>query len=339
MINKMYAPKNLILTALTAALTVLCAPAFSAEPLLNDTDSKLAAIDGTLQSVNGELSEQRARIGALAAELAVSSDEAAKFRSRVLEELKALRRQNQSMIDSLFSVGLSAGSTDASRVLDGVKPLRNYDRQAPDGKLFFGEDEYVYVKEANATFDARIDTGAAVSSISARDITEFERGGKKWYRFRIEANGRVLPVEAPFVRYSDVRQSSKEEVTRRPVVSLNVKVGSYSAASEFTLTDRTRMQYVLLIGRTLIQDIAVVDVSRDHVQGRSDPEGLIILMRDDYEKALKEGRNPNAAYDERQRSRAGEQATPAESNDFVSTDPQSALPAVVHEKRKAERQQ
>lgn len=62
-----------------------------------------------------------------------------------------------------------------------VKPLRNYDLQTPDGKMILGGEEYVYVKEANATIAARIDTGASQSSISASNVTEFERNGKSGY--------------------------------------------------------------------------------------------------------------------------------------------------------------
>ncbi len=295
------------------------------------TSDRLIAIDGTLQSINEELSSQRAQIGALNAEVRILTDEDEAFRRSLLNEIKALRRQNQSLLDSLF-----AG--DGAPLSDGVStvtPLRNYDRQTPDGKMFFGEDEYIYVREANATIEARIDTGAAVSSISAADLTEFERNGRRWYRFFLRANDRELQLEAPFVRYSDIRQSSKETLTRRPVVSLNIKVGSYSTSSEFTLTDRTAMQYPLLIGRTLLQDIAVVDVSRRHIQERADPEGLLILNRDDYNALKKQGINPNADFDARQQNTEAQIAYPTEGRDTsLGTDPSQALPQVVENLKK-----
>lgn len=295
------------------------------------TSDKLIAIDGTLQSINEELSDQRARIGELSAEVRSQSEDDEAFRRSLLNEIKALRRQNQSLVDSLFA---GDGAPLAGGV-STVTPLRNYDMQTPDGKMFFGEDEYIYVREANATIEARIDTGAAVSSISADDITEFERAGRRWFRFFLRANDRELQLEAPFVRYSDIRQSSKETLTRRPVVSLNIKVGSYSTSSEFTLTDRGAMQYPLLIGRTLLQDIAVVDVSRRHIQERADPEGLLILNRDDYNELKKQGINPNAAFDERQQDAEAQIAYPAEgSSASLGTNPSQALPQVVENLKK-----
>ncbi len=286
---------------------------------------KFIAIDGTIQSINEELSSQRAQIGSLKADLKSISDEDVVFRRNVLTELKALRRQNQSLVDSLFT-----GQGDTKGAVSTVTPLRNYDMQTPDGKMFFGEAEYIYIKEANATFDARIDSGAAVSSILATDITEFERSGKKWYRFNLQANDRELQVEAQFVRYSDMIQSSTKKLVRRPVVSLNLKIGDFSTSSEFTLADRSHMQYPLLIGRNMLQDVAVVDVSRSHIQKRADPDGLIILSRDEYEKLKKDGINPNAAFDERQKNAAGQAAFPsADYGSNLGTDPRNALPQVV----------
>ena len=122
------------------------------------------------------------------------------------------------------------------------------------------------------------------------------------------------------------------------MVSLNVKIGDYSGASEFTLTDRSKMQYALLIGRTLIQDIAVVDVSRSHIQGKTSPDSLLILMRDDYEKAKKEGINPNEEYDRQAQSKAGMIASPTNLNATVGTDPKSSLPTVVYQKEQTLKQ-
>ena len=279
---------------------------------------------GQIQSINEELSGQRANLGRLQAELVGQREDNDAFRRSLLKELKALRRQNQSLVDSLYDQHLILTPDEATE----IKPLRNYDLQTPDGKMYLGEDEYIYIKEADATFDARIDTGAAVSSISAKNITEFERNGKRWYRFTIEANDQSFEVEAPYVRTSQIRQSSKNTLTERIVVSLNLKIGSFSTKSEFTLTDRTHMQYPLLIGRTLIQDIAVVDVARDHIQGRN-KDTYLILNKDDYEAAMKAGKDPNAEFKQKHASSAGQIAHPSRSYGAnLGTNSENALPVV-----------
>lgn len=293
------------------------------------TNEHLLQMQGQIQSINEELSSQRATLGRLSAELVAQRQENDEFRRNLLNELKALRRQNQSLLDNLYDNNLLLGSNDRSE----VKPLRNYDLQTPDGKIYLGEDEYIYIKEADATFDSRIDTGAAVSSISARNITEFERNGKRWYRFTIEANDHNIEVEAPFVRTSIIRQSSSQKSIERVVVALNIKVGDYSAQTEFTLTDRSHMQYPVLIGRTMIQDIAVVDVSRDHIQGRN-KDTFLVLNGDDYEKAMKEGNDPNAEYKAKRESMAGQVAFPSqEYGDNLGPNSENALPAVRNQRQ------
>ena len=75
-------------------------------------------------------------------------------------------------------------------------------------------------------------------------------------------------------RHVRVRQASAEDFDRRPVVRLSVRFGYLkkssdfvqSESTEFTLTDRSRMTYPLLLGRDFLKDIAVVDVARKYIQ-------------------------------------------------------------------------
>ncbi len=315
-----YLSKLTVISVFTLSYSV-----FAADTNIND---RLIEFKGTLSSINEELSSQRANIG----ELRAQSNYQEKVNREILNELKSLRRQNQAVIDSLYSKEPNGDN----KVVD-IKPIKDYDLKTPDGKMIFGEDEFFYIKEADAIIDARIDTGATTSSLSAQDITEFERKGKKWIKFKVVANDRTIEVEAPFVRYSDIRQASSKETIRRYVVSLNIKVADYATQSEFTLHDRSRMQYALLIGRSLMQDIAVVDVSRDHVQGKpvsnNDAIPLLILSRDDYEDAKKKGKNPNELYDKKKESKAGQIAYPQqEFGNSIGTDSKNALPLVQAKK-------
>ena len=140
--------------------------------------------------------------------------------------------------------------------------------QTPDGKLLLGEAEWLWLDTADQAFQARIDTGAATSSISAADITIFERNGKDWVRFFMSHQGMDdhIQIEAPLVRYVRIRQASADELDRRPVVRLSVRVGDQNEKTEFTLTDRSNMTYPVLLGRDFLKDIAVVDVGRKYIQ-------------------------------------------------------------------------
>ncbi len=311
--------------AILAALLSCSSYSFAAT---SESNQGVYELKGTIQSMNEELSAQRNNLSALKNEIYLNKEASDAFNKNVLNELKALRRQNQSLVDSLFGENAKP-INDKNTVMD-IKPLKNYDLQTPDGKMYFGENEFIYVKEVNAFFDARIDTGAAVSSISATNITEFERKGKKWCKFTIEANERSIEVEAPYSRNSNIRQSTSHDIHKRIVVELNIKVGDFSTVAEFTLADRRKLQYPLLIGRNLLQDIAVVDVARNHVQQKNPDENTLVLFsRKKFEEFKDKKINPNKVYDENLKSKAGLIATPNESNGAnLGADSNKALPLV-----------
>jgi hypothetical protein len=140
--------------------------------------------------------------------------------------------------------------------------------QTTDGKLILGSAEWVWLDAADQAFNTRIDTGADTSSISADEITIFERNSKKWVSFYISHHdiGERIQIKAPLVRRIRVRQASTKKFDRRPVVMLSVRVGGQNEKAEFSLTDRSNMKFPMLLGRTFLKDIAVVDVGRKYIQ-------------------------------------------------------------------------
>lgn len=143
-----------------------------------------------------------------------------------------------------------------------------------DDKIILGRTEWIWLEAVNRVFRARVDSGATTSSLSAHHIVEFERDGKKWVRFNMVPDDDVddsYEVEAPLVRFARIRQASSEEVDRRPVVELTMKIGEFTDTAEFTLTDRTSMTYPILLGREFLRDIALIDVAKSYHQPKPEP--------------------------------------------------------------------
>ena len=57
-----------------------------------------------------------------------------------------------------------------------------------------------------------------------------------------------------------------DDLDRRPVVRLTVRIGDMTEKAEFTLKDRSDMTFPVLLGREFLKDIAVVDVAREYIQ-------------------------------------------------------------------------
>lgn len=135
-------------------------------------------------------------------------------------------------------------------------------------KLVVGSVEKVHVYPSNLIMNARIDTGAETSSIHADEITKFERDGKRWVRFTLVDEKTNTPhiIERKVIRSVKIIQSSLEEgYERRVVVKLKITIGDKTELSEFTLTSREHMTYPILIGRNVLQDLFIVDVSEKYI--------------------------------------------------------------------------
>lgn len=133
----------------------------------------------------------------------------------------------------------------------------------------FGWAEPVVLVEAGFELEAKLDTGAETSSLDAIDIRRFRRKGKSWVRFTVEDHDRgdETRLERPLLRRVRIkRHDGKSQL--RSVVSLTVCLGSHRREVEFSLIDRSEFIYPVLLGRSALAGIAVVDPDETYL---SDP--------------------------------------------------------------------
>lgn len=146
-------------------------------------------------------------------------------------------------------------------------------------KTLLGRSEWVGLPSLGTYLKARVDSGANTSSLSASDITRFERDGEDWVRFKLALNDNDVAVdtqlddwiEAPIVRRVRIVQASGEE--SRPVISLLMTLGPIRESVEFTLNDRSHLDYPVLLGRRFLMDIAVIDVAGTYLHDRPEFPG------------------------------------------------------------------
>jgi len=144
--------------------------------------------------------------------------------------------------------------------------------QAPEpataGELqlpIIGAVEWVRVEPPDLRLEARIDTGAETTSIHAEEIELVEIDGRRYVRYVLSdpESGARHPMETRLRRRVLIRQPD-DVLERRYVVRLWVTLGAQRARIDVTLSDRAEMEYPLLIGRNMLTDAAVVDVSQHH---------------------------------------------------------------------------
>ncbi len=127
-----------------------------------------------------------------------------------------------------------------------------------------GEVEPIYILPMKTPFEARIDTGAESSSIDVENVRQFERDGEKWVSFTVKnkQNGEVHRFEKKIEKTTTIKRLHKSE--KRVVVMMDVKFGDQIINANFSLANREKFEYQVLVGRNILTGRAIVDTSLSH---------------------------------------------------------------------------
>lgn len=127
-------------------------------------------------------------------------------------------------------------------------------------KLVMGWLETVFLKPSNLRVTAKLDTGAKTSSLHAGHIERFDRNGDQWVRFAFIPgdNKKPLEIERPLVRTAVIKERQSRS-SKRDVVNLTICKNGRDYETEFTLNDRSNFNYPILLGRSFLADVALVD--------------------------------------------------------------------------------
>lgn len=132
----------------------------------------------------------------------------------------------------------------------------------------FAAQTYGWVERASiepwgAVIKAKLDTGALTSSMHAREIEKFERDGEDWVRFEVdvkdERTGDVVSrtFERGVHRSVNIRGAGGRD--ERYVVKMKICVGDRLLEEQFSLRDRSKMIYPVLLGRRTLASLGPVD--------------------------------------------------------------------------------
>lgn len=146
-------------------------------------------------------------------------------------------------------------------------------------KLTVGALEECDLPELNITaLNIRIDTGAKTSSLHVDNIVTEDREGVEWVSFDIHPDihnvERVVRRSAP-VKQQRTIKSSNAEKEQRKVIDTTITMGGESWQIEVTLTDRSSMSYLMLLGREAMLTRILVDPSEEYLLGKRDESAVI----------------------------------------------------------------
>jgi len=123
-------------------------------------------------------------------------------------------------------------------------------------KITLGAVEDVILLPWGVRLPARIDTGAAKSSLDAREL--IIQDGMAEFKLPQEFGG--VQLRLPIIEWKHIRSPDGRQ--QRPVVELELCIGSKRIRSKVNLTDRSMVKYPLILGRNFLRKNFVVDVKR-----------------------------------------------------------------------------
>jgi hypothetical protein len=137
-----------------------------------------------------------------------------------------------------------------------------------------GWHEHVSLPDLNVhSLSAKIDTGAATSALQVREIASFgddkTTGGKELVKITLTDAGAdmtgwntiVVPVERRVV--VKISNGQREE---RPLIKTRIGLGPFQRVIPLTLTtNRGTLRFPMIVGRSAISGLFVVDVSKTYL--------------------------------------------------------------------------
>lgn len=118
---------------------------------------------------------------------------------------------------------------------------------------------------------AKIDTGARTSALHAFDVRLNDDTSKKTVMFSIHPkqgdSTTVVDCESTLIDEREVRDSGGH-IEKRYVIESQILIGSQLIKAEVTLTNRDSMGFRMLIGRTAMRDLYLVDPGKSYLMGK-----------------------------------------------------------------------
>lgn len=145
-------------------------------------------------------------------------------------------------------------------------------------KVILGRIETIKLIDANSYLQAKLDTGADSSALSANAVYYFNQNQQKWLTFSLinPQTHKTVWLKKKIVKWVSIKNRSDEclpsknnlaeKLSARPVIQCTIVVGRKKLDVMMSLINRSHFKYPVLLGRDAIIKLnGLIDVSREHV--------------------------------------------------------------------------
>ena len=149
--------------------------------------------------------------------------------------------------------------------------------------LIVGWKEWIELPELGVHgIKAKIDTGAATSSVHAYDIKYVRHNGEMYVKYCLHPIQKSKKISIPCLsKLIDERKvrSSSGQMELRPVVRTILKISNFQWEIDLNLTNRDSMGMRMLIGREALETKALVNPAHKFLLGKKSKEAILKLYR------------------------------------------------------------
>ncbi|HZG00549.1 MAG TPA: RimK/LysX family protein [Chitinophagales bacterium] len=139
------------------------------------------------------------------------------------------------------------------------KPPKNR-KHAP--KVVIGRRDRVDFPDLSLTdIDAKVDTGAFSCAMHCNDMKIFQRKDEPWVRFSLYEDALQVKHSARILQYKNIKNSFGQK-EQRCIIQTRIRLFGADHWVDVALTNRETMKNPVLLGRKLLMDRFVVDVSK-----------------------------------------------------------------------------
>lgn len=133
----------------------------------------------------------------------------------------------------------------------------------PDNKAVLGWLQSVRLLPHKLRMTAKLDTGAKNSVMHAQSIEPFRQNGREWVRFIVPVSKKnksvELRFELPVASKSRIKQHHISELDERYMVKLDFCINGQVYTADFSLDNREKFNYPVLLGREFLKQHFIVD--------------------------------------------------------------------------------
>lgn len=217
---------------------------------------------------NLQLEENNAKVDALSVQVEAN----VRTTEQVLDSLASLQEQSEHMSPEFSALREELASLNRAQARIEKLVIDKTEIQTPSvdetvvahgEKMVLGRVEWLWLPQLERYFSVQVDTGLSISLLFADDIMFFERDGERWLRFSIERQSWPSVMEAKLLRSDKVDITGGSSI-KGQIVSLPVKLAHFSDDIEFLVTAKKQRYPQIVLGKNLLTDIALVDVSEKY---------------------------------------------------------------------------